>query len=195
MSAPPPTICVMAPPPRPPRIPEELERGASEICSTWVNAAELVHFAETTFPKVGRSLEQEAVITALVVHYRCMVNFVAGDYGGQWHRSDLCPEDFVGRPWWSTDHDLDRVMRARLRILNTEVQHISWKRLENRMTMWPFGYLIREVNVALCEFTEVLVNQGSPGAAEFDRARSVTHPLLPYKVFDAISYIEPAAPR
>jgi hypothetical protein len=86
-------------------------------------------------------------------------------------------------------------MRARLRILNTEVQHISWERLENRMTMWPFGYLIREVNAALCEFTDVLASQKPTGAAEFVRARSVTHPLLPYKVFDAISYIKPADPR
>lgn len=184
----------MAPRQRPSRTPEELERGASEICSTWVNAAELVHIAEATFPTVGRSLEQEAVITALVVH-RCLVNFVAGDYGGNWHRTDVCPQDFVGSPWWSTDDDLDRVMRARLRILNTEVQHISWERLEDRMTLWPFGYLIREVNFVLCEFTEVLANQGTPGVAQFVRARSVAHPLLPDKVFDAISYIEPANPR
>lgn len=180
---------------RSPRTPEDLERGAREICSTWVTAAELVHIAETTFPTMGRSQEQEAVITALVVHYRCLVNFVAGDYGGNWRRNDVCPEDFVGRPWWSTDDDLDRVMRARLRVLNTEVQHISWERLGNRMTLWPFGYLIREVNAVLCEFTEVLVNQGSPGAGEFIRTRSVTHPLLPSKLFDRISYIEPAAPR
>lgn len=185
----------MASRPRPQRTPKERERGASEICSTWVTAAELVHIAETTFPRTGRSLEQEAVITALVVHYRCLVNFVAGDYGGTWHEKDVCPEDFVGQPWWSTDDELDRVMRARLRILNTEVQHISWARLEDRMTMWPFGYLIREVNAALCEFTEVLVSQGLPGAAEFVRARLVTHSLLPEKVYDAISYIEPADPR
>ena len=101
----------------------------------------------------------------------------------------------MGRPWWSIDDDLDRVMRARLRVFNTEVQHISWERLEDRMTLWPFGFLIREVNVALCEFTEVLVNLGLPGADDFIRARSVTHPLLPDKVFDRISYIEPADPR
>lgn len=185
----------MTPQSRSPRTPEELAGGAGEVCSTWVTAAGLVHIAETTFPTGGRSQEQDAVITALVVHYRCLVNFVAGDYNGKWHRNDVCPEDFVGRPWWSTDDDLDRVMRARLRVLNTEVQHISWERLEDRMTLWPFGYLIREVNAALCEFTEVLVNQGAPGADRFASARSVTHPLLPYKVFDRISYIEPAAPR
>jgi hypothetical protein len=73
----------MAQRPRPQRKPEELKRGAREICSTWISAAELAHIAETTYPRTGRSLEQGAVITALVVHYRCLVNFVAGDYGGQ----------------------------------------------------------------------------------------------------------------
>lgn len=181
--------------PRAPRTPDELERGASEICSTWIAAAELVHVAETTFPMTGRSLEQEAVITALVVHYRCLVNFVSGGYGGKWHPNDVCPEDFLGRPWWTADEDVDRVMRGRLRILNTEVQHVSWERLQDRMTLWPFGYLIREVNAALCEFTDLLESQRLPGAAEFVRARSVTHSLLPRKVFAAISYVEPAGPR
>lgn len=180
---------------RAPRTRDELESGAKEICSTWITAAELVRLAETTFPKMGRSMEQEAVITALVVYYRCLVNFVSGDYGGRWHANDVCPEDFLGHPWWTADDDLDRVMRGRLRILNTEVQHVSWERLQDRMTLWPFGYLIREVNAALCEFTDLLESQRLPGAAEFVRAKSVTHPLLPQRVFDAISYIEPADPR
>ena len=126
----------------------ELERAASEVCKDWTTAAELVHLAETTFP-FARSPEQTAVITALVVHYRCLVNFVSGDHNGIWGKHDICPEDFTGSPWWPSDQDLDCDMRGRLKLLNTEQHHISWRRLEDNMTVWPFGFLIREVNAAL----------------------------------------------
>jgi hypothetical protein len=156
--------------------------------------ARLVHIAETTFPKAGRSQEQDAVITALVVHDRCLVNFVAGDYGGNWH-----PNDVVLRTSW------DAVVERRRRPGSCHegppprpepggAAHLMGPARGPNDAV-AVGYLIPEVNAALCEFTEVLVNLGSPGADDFVRARSVTHPLLPSKVFDRISYIEPAAPR
>jgi hypothetical protein len=181
-------------PSRTPRTQAELERAASEVCKDWTTAAELAHLAETTFPFV-RSPEQNAVITALVVHYRCLVNFVAGDYNGRWGKHDICPEDFIGRPWSTSDQDLDRDMRGRLKVLNTEQQHISWRRLEDNATMWPFGFLIREVNAALSQLTDLLLRHGCHGAKEFDNARTTAGLLLPDKEFRAISAVEPAPPR
>ncbi|HET6298900.1 MAG TPA: hypothetical protein VFG33_36360, partial [Kribbella sp.] len=166
----------------------------SEVCKDWTTAAELVHLAETTFPFV-RSPEQNAVITALVVHYRCLVNFVSGDFKGKHGPQDICPEDFLGATWSPSDQNLDRDMRGRLAVLNSEQQHISWKRLEGNLTLWPFGFLIREVNSALWEFTDLLLQQGGYGAAEFDRARRTTAPLLPYREFRAISAVDHAPPR
>jgi len=48
---------------------------------------------------------------------------------------------------------------------------------------------------ALNEFTDLLLQQGLPGAAEFDRARTTAVPLLPYKKFRAISVVEQAPAR
>lgn len=176
------------------RTPAELARSASEVCKDWTTAAELVHQAETTFPHV-RSAEQTAVITAVIVHYRCLVNFVSGNYDGKWGRHDICPEDFTGAPWWPSDQELDREMRGRLNVLNTEQQHVSWKRLEGNMTLWPVGFLIREVSFALSEFTDLLLQRNLPGAVEFDQARRTAAPLLPPKRFRAISAVDPAPSR
>ena len=181
-------------PVRPTRTQPDLERAAREVCKEWTAAAHLAHHAETTFPFV-RSPEQTAVITALLVHYRCLVNFVSGNYVGKWGNHDINPEDFIGHPWWPLDDDLDRDMRGRLKILNTEQQHISWSRLDDRLTMWPVGFLIREVNAALSEFTDLLVQRGLHGAGQFERARVAAGSLLPHREFRAISVVEQAPAR
>src|SRR4051794_16029259 len=111
-------------PQRASRTQTDLERAAREVCKDWTAAAELSNLVETTFP-FDRSIEQTAVITALIVHYRCLVNFVSGSFNGTWGKQDICPEDFIGDPWWPSDQDLDRDMRGRLQVLNTEQQHIS----------------------------------------------------------------------
>jgi hypothetical protein len=93
---------------RPQREAEELERGAQQVCSEWVTAAELTAVAETFGG--ARTVEQSAVTMAVVVHYRCLVNFVSGGHSGKWFDTDICPSDFIGNDWHPSDDELDRTM-------------------------------------------------------------------------------------
>lgn len=178
---------------RPTRGTEELRRGAEEVCLEWTKAAELTAVAETF--QGARSVAQSAVITAAVVHYRCLVNFVSGGYTGKRFDDDIWPSDFLGHEWHTSDDALDRTMRARLAVLNTEQQHISWRRLEEKMTLWPIGFLVREVGIALSEFTNTLGILGGPGTSEFERARLTVSQLLAPRTFDRMTVVDLARPR
>lgn len=179
--------------PRRPRTADELERAAHEVCLEWITSAELVKIAEGF--QGARSIEESAVITAIIVRYRCLVNFIAGNFRGQWSDNDIAPSDFLGTPWHPSDDDLDRTMRGRLRILNIEQQHISWKRLEDVATIWPVGFIVREVGVALSEFADALVQHGGPGGSRFANARSAVGDLLAARSFERITVVDLAPAR
>jgi hypothetical protein len=167
--------------------------GAGEVCSEWIAAAQLTLVAEGF--QGARTLEESAVITAIVLRYRCLVNFVSGGYKGTWADPDIRPSDFLGHDWQPSDEQLDRTMRGRLAVLNTEQQHISWKRLDGAVTIWHVGFLMREVGVALAEFSDLLERLGKPGALEFGRARATVEGLLTPRAFDSMTAVDLAPPR
>lgn len=171
----------------------ELARAADEVCAEWRAAAELA-VAAAQFDG-SRSVEQQAVITATNVRYRCLANFVAGNEAGNWHSNDVKPFDFLGRDWALNDVDLDRTIRGRLPVLNTEQQHISWSRVDETPTMWSVVNMVHEVSVALDEFVEELLRTSNPHAAKFVATRDHVLALLPAHRSGPETAATPAPPR
>ena len=94
-----------------------------------------------------RTPEENATLEALLVHLRCLVNFLCGNHAGQWMRKDMKPADFVRTAWVLPDEEMDRRLRGRLSIINKSRAHLSWERVTNRAgVMWPTGLLAHEVH-------------------------------------------------
>jgi hypothetical protein len=138
---------------RPHRTEDELLEAAVAVDYEWVAMAELARNLDGV---IGvRTEADNNAMEAFLVHYRCMVNFLCGDYKGNWYPTDIQPEDFLGEPWWPQDEELDRRMRGRLPIINTELQHLSWQRVTNRDAVkWSTVSMAHEVSFAAERFVD-----------------------------------------
>ena len=111
----------------------------------------------------ARTSADNNAMEALLVHYRCMVNFLCGGYTGRWAEWDIQPSDFLGRAWWPPDEELDRRLRGRLVVINSELQHLSWERiLKVDPVMWSTVLLAHEVTYAMSLFHDAL-ERDAPG--------------------------------
>jgi hypothetical protein len=124
---------------------DRLSAGASHLAYEWLSVAENAGLLE---PVTGaRTPGQNAYLEAGLVHYRNLVTFCCGDYKGWWlHKDDMKPSDFLGRDWWPIDEEFDRRLRGRLPGINQNLQHLSWKRLNDDVMSWPFGLLAHEAH-------------------------------------------------
>jgi hypothetical protein len=79
------------------RTPNELEQAADQVKATWSALAETV----ALLPGSGvRSPAQSIAMDAALVHARCLINFIAGNYAGKRISKDIQPKDFLGVDWW-----------------------------------------------------------------------------------------------
>ncbi len=138
-----------------------LVEAATQVCYEWRSLVELA----TSLDEVigARSSADTNAMEALLVHYRCMVNFLCGGYTGRWDPWDIQPSDFLGAAWWPPDSELDRRLRGRLVVINSELQHLSWERvLGTEPVMWSTVLLAHEVTYTASLFHDALVKD-APG--------------------------------
>ena len=64
-----------------------------------------------------RTPGENATLESLLVHVRCLVNFLCGNYEGKWSRKDMKPADFVRATWVLPDGEMDRRQRGRLTVI------------------------------------------------------------------------------
>lgn len=145
----------MPKPPKPPVTDDQLLEAATQVCYEWDL---LVDLAVRLDEVIGaRTSADNNAMEALLVHYRCMVNFLCGGYTGGWHSWDIQPADFVGRVWFPSDEELDRRLRGRLLTINAELQHLSWERiLQTDPVMWSTVLLAHEVTYTMGLFHDAL---------------------------------------
>ena len=101
-----------------------------------------------------RTPAEQAAFDACFVHIRCLINFLCGDYKAHRSGNDITPSDFLGRDWWPDDaEDLDRNLRGRLRVINREVLHLSWGRVDaTEFIWWSMVFLVRLTHHSMCLF-------------------------------------------
>ncbi len=134
-----------------------------------------------------RTARQQAAFDSTFVHIRCLINFLCGGYTGSRHDNDITPSDFLGRDWWpDDDQQFDRQMRGRLSVMNTEVLHLSWDRVDRTEPIWwSLILMARLTHHAMCLFVEELECEAgaSPGVAAclpvFYEAQRATEGALP----------------
>jgi hypothetical protein len=173
---------------------EELERlqdGAAYVGETWRAIVDVA--AELATVERGRTGLQSLILDGGLVHYRCAVNFLCGNYAGVWHPTDLKPPDFLGCPWVIADEQYDRHLRGRLRIVNIALAHLSWRR-RDEFVAWPFGLLAHEADHALRLFLAD-VPTDAPWRRHLDFAGKVARDRLPPRQKWSSSTVELAPPR
>lgn len=124
-----------------------------------------------------RTPAENAFLESLLVHGRCLMNFLCGNYHGKWMAEDMKPSDFVREPWVLPDHEMDRRLRGRLTVINKSLANLSWQRVhDQRCVMWPTGLLAHEVHWSMHQLVAATAVANAPtaqrlaaAAAEADR--------------------------
>lgn len=144
----------------------QLVEAAHHVNGEWALLADMARLLPTSG---AQSLADTAALEATLVHARCLINFCCGGYQGGRNRSDIRPEDFLGRDWWPRDEEFDRTLRGRLRFINQELQHLSWQRVLDEE---PLGVsvtlLAHEVHWAMHLFVDELRHRSNDWLPNFE---------------------------
>ncbi len=145
-----------------------------------------------------RTPEENATLEALLVHVRCLVNFLCGNYEGKWSRKDMKPADFIRTPWVRPDAEMDRRLRGRLTVINKSLAHLSWDRVTNRAgVIWPTGLLAHEVHWSRHQFVDAVEAVKASSAALWSVAAAEADRWMPPRRSDWVELrgFESAPPR
>lgn len=151
------------------RADDTIRAGALIVDHEWITMVELA----TELQKVAgsRALIDNAVLESCLLHVRNVVNFCCGNYNGNWRSGDIKPSDFFDRPWQLADDELDETLRGRLPFINTELAHLSWKRLEDTALIVSVVLLAARASHAMDLFTRDLLKAGGRAADMFEAAQ------------------------
>lgn len=145
-----------------------------------------------------RTPEDNASLEALLVHVRCLINFLCGNYKGEWTVLDMKPADFIRSPWVLPDEEMDRRLRGRLTIINRTVAHLSWRRVTERGgVMWPTGLVTHEVHWSLRQFVNAVTSASASSASRWSAAETEADRWMPPRRTDwaELRGFEPAPAR
>ena len=149
-----------------PHTEQELHDAASHVQGEW----SLLIQTAAQLPTHGvRTAAEDAAMEATLVHARCLINFCCGGYKGARNAQDIQPRDFLGLDWWPREEDFDRKMRGRLRFINENLAHLSWRRvLDKSPLIVSLSLLVNEVHWAMHLFVEELhARNAEPWASRF----------------------------
>lgn len=173
----------------------DLDAAAREVASEWVVMAELA--AALASVTGTRTLTDRAVMEALFLHNRCLVNFLCGNWTGKHGTDDIRPSDFLGRDWWLPDLD-DRGLRGRLRVLNKHVAHLSWERVtDDTPVLWSLTLISHQSHWGMAVFAEDAAQADIAQASTFADARELAEaslPPLPSRVAETTPILAPPRP-
>ena len=127
-----------------------------------------------------RALLENALLEAVLLHNRCLINFVCGNSKGERDKNDIQPADFLGRDWWPEDEQLDRQLRGRLPMLNKHLAHLSWKRVtDSTPVLWSVILVSHQTHWGMKLFTAEAARVGSTQASIFEANRDRVELALP----------------
>ncbi|MGH9151835.1 MAG: hypothetical protein ACRD03_05465 [Acidimicrobiales bacterium] len=141
---------------------------------------------------------RNATLEALLVHARCLINFLCGNYKGEWLPSDMRPADFVRTAWVLPDDEMDRRLRGRLPVINESLAHLSWKRVTNTQgVIWPTGLVAHEVHWSMHKFVDAVRAMNTSSAALWSVAAAEADRWMPPRRTNwaELRGFEPAPPR
>ena len=146
----------------------DLHHGVSHVQYEWTQMASCAARLEQV-DRV-RTPEENTTLEALLLHGRCLINFVCGDYRGRWRATDMKPADFLRTSWILPDEEMDRRLRGRLPVINRSLTHLSWERITDpEGVMWPTGLVAHEVHWTLHQFV-MEVDRTDRGLSDLWRA-------------------------
>lgn len=118
---------------------------------------------------------------SMLVHARCLINFTCGNYRGNQQPTDIQPKDFLGVDWWPRDEPFERKLRGRLAFINQELQHLSWRRVDDKEPLIVhLPLLAHEVHWAMHLFVEELDARRLPvWQSRFASQEKLVEPMLP----------------
>jgi hypothetical protein len=157
----------------------DLDAAAVHVVYEWVALAEMT--AELAKVTSVRTTVEHALLEAVLVHNRCLINFLCGDVNGRHGRRDIVPADFLGYEWWpDDDEDFDRLLRGRLPVLNKHLAHLSWERVTDATpVLWSVVLIGHQTHWGMKLFTVEAVKASSPQASLFDANRVRSEAAMP----------------
>lgn len=152
--------------------------GARHVIREWQTMAQLA--AELAQVTGSRTLVDEALMEALLVHNRCLINFLCGNWKGRYQGNDMRPSDFLGYDWTPPDALFERRLRGRLGVINKQLAHLSWDRVTDQTPVfWSVVHMSHQTHVALKLFTAELARTHSPVSGVFMACESELDDVLP----------------
>lgn len=156
----------------------DLDVAASHVVYEWVSLAEMT--AELAKVTGQRALIENALLEAVLLHNRCLINFVCGNLKGGHAKNDIQPADFLRRDWWPEDEQFDRQLRGRLPMLNKHLAHLSWERVtDSTPVLWSVILVSHQTHWGMKLFTAEAVRTGSTQASIFEASRDRVELALP----------------
>ena len=89
----------------------QLLEGVGHVEYEWTQMAGCAARLELT--RGVRSPQDNATLEALLVHVRCLINFLCGNYKGEWGATDMKPADFIRSSWSLPGCDRPITLRSR----------------------------------------------------------------------------------
>lgn len=168
------------------------ERAARLVINEWQMLAECCALVQQI--EGVRSTADTAALEAAWLHSRCLINFLCGNYAGKWDPRDISPRDFLREDWCLPDEH-DRELRGHLRIVNENLAHLSWNRLNDEVISLPITLVGWLVHWNMGQFVQEAIRQGAERAALFDaESRRIAALMPPRKQWESTP-VEPAPPR
>ena len=156
----------------------DLNDAAAEIAAEWRVMAEMA--AALASATGTRTLTDRAVMEALFLHNRCLVNFLCGNWKGVHGTDDIRPKDFLGYDWWPADEAFERGLRGRLSVVNKHIAHLSWERVtDDTPVIWSVTLVSHQTHWGMHLFTEEAHRVNNPQAPAFAAARDFAQGALP----------------
>lgn len=168
------------------------EAAASHVAHEWFALVD--YAAQLDSIQGARTSAQNAVMEAALVHARCLITFLCGNYKGARSRADITPADFLVRPWSLPAED-DEQLRGYLPILNVNLAHLSWERLDDQVVILPVGFLAHLLSWHMNRFVDELERQDAPRRTQFRTAAERLAAILPPRKRWASTSVQPAPPR
>ncbi len=170
----------------------DLEAAAFQVTREWTTLAEQAALLEKVTGH--REPQEQAILESCFLHLRCLINFLSGNYQGVRSGKDIQPIDFLGREWWLDDDELDCRLRGRLAVINKELAHLSWERINNDVAiMWPMSLLVHEVCYGMKGFVNELCDGGGSCLVQFEAACQQVDAVLP-PLGQVVAALPPLAP-
>lgn len=171
-----------------------LEAAAHHVTYEWLTLAQLARLL-VDLEGGDRTLAHNAAVEAFMLHDRCLINFLCGNYkGGRMDGRDIAPSDFLGFEWVLEDEEMDRRLRGRLPGINTCLAHLTWDRVEGGAPFsWPPLFLAWETTWAMRQFVTAVRESGGKCLFQFEAAAAqVAQQLPPFR--DEYQTTPPYAP-